>query len=100
MAGTYKMIEIVGCSDESFAEAVRSAVREASRTVRHMDWFEVADMRGAIRDGEVTEYQVTVKIGFKIESGGESEEDEEEPAPTRAAAPAPASTKRGRGRGR
>jgi len=67
MAGTYKVIEIVGTSPIGFAEAVKSAVSEASQTVRHMDWFEVAQQRGSIREGEVQEFQVTVKIGFKIE---------------------------------
>jgi hypothetical protein len=67
MAGTYKMIELVGTSPQSFAEAVKNAVREAAKTVRHMDWFEVIEERGRIRDGEVQEFQVTIKVGFKIE---------------------------------
>jgi flavin-binding protein dodecin len=67
MAGTYKMIEIVGTSPQSFADAVRSGVEEAAKTVRHMDWFEVIDERGRIEDGKVKEFQVTLKIGFKIE---------------------------------
>jgi flavin-binding protein dodecin len=67
MAGTYKMIELVGTSPKSFAEAVKSAVAEASKTVRHMDWFEVVDQRGRVADGKVAEFQVTVKVGFKIE---------------------------------
>ena len=67
MAGTYKMIELVGTSSKSFAEAVRAAVDEASKSVRHMDWFEVIDQRGRIADGKVKEFQVTIKIGFKIE---------------------------------
>jgi len=67
MPGTFKMIELVGTSPNSFAEAVKSAVAEASKTVRHMEWFEVVDERGRIVDGMVTEFQVTVKIGFKIE---------------------------------
>ena len=65
---TYKLIEIVGTSPTSFAEAVKSAIVEASKTVRHMDWFEVVQERGRIADGQVKEFQVTVKIGFKIES--------------------------------
>ncbi len=67
MPGTYKMIEIVGTSPQSFAEAVKAAVVEASKTVHHMDWFEVIDERGRIADGKVQEFQVTVKIGFRIE---------------------------------
>jgi len=67
MPGTYKKIEVVGTSPVSFAEAVKSAVIEASKTVQHMDWFEVTDQRGRIANGVVQEFQVTVKIGFKIE---------------------------------
>ena len=67
MPGTFKLIELIGTSPVSFAEAVKAAVAEASSTVRHMDWFEVVDQRGRIVEGKVTEFQVTVKIGFKIE---------------------------------
>jgi len=67
MAGTYKKIEVVGTSPVSFAEAVKSAVAEAAKSVRHMGWFEVAEQRGAIKDGKVSEFQVTVRIGFKLE---------------------------------
>jgi dodecin len=67
MGGTYKMVEIVGTSPQSFAEAVKAAVVEASKTIRHMDWFEVIDQRGHITAGAVAEFQVTIKIGFKIE---------------------------------
>lgn len=67
MAGTYKKVEIVGTSPVSFAEAVKSAVEEAGKTVRHMDWFEVVEERGRIHDGKVAEFQVTIRIGFKLE---------------------------------
>jgi dodecin len=67
MPGTYKTIELVGTSPTSFAEAVKSAVAEAAATVRHMDWFEVVEERGRITDGKVDEFQVTIKVGFKIE---------------------------------
>ena len=67
MAGTYKITELVGTSPVSFAEAVKSAVAEAAKTLRHMDWFEVVEQRGRIADGKVQEFQVTVKIGFKID---------------------------------
>lgn len=67
MPGTYKKIQIVGTSPVSFAEAVKNAVRDASATVRHMDWFEVVEMRGRLKDGEVAEFQVTVLIGFKLD---------------------------------
>jgi len=67
MAGTYKLLELVGTSKKSFAEAVKAAVEEANKTVRHMDWFEVVSQRGRIADGKVDEFQVTIKVGFKIE---------------------------------
>lgn len=68
MSGTYKKIELVGTSPVSFAEAVKAAVEEASKSVRHMNWFEVVEQRGFIRDGSVAEFQVTIRIGFKIEA--------------------------------
>jgi dodecin len=68
MSGTYKKIELVGTSPVSFAEAVKAAVEEASKSVRHMNWFEVVEQRGFVRDGRVAEFQVTIRIGFKIEA--------------------------------
>jgi flavin-binding protein dodecin len=63
----YKKIEVVGTSPTSFAEATRAAVEEAAKTMRHMSWFEVVEQRGAIRDGKVSEFQVTLRIGFRLE---------------------------------
>lgn len=67
MPGIYKITELVGTSPTSFAEAVKAAVAEAAKTIRHMDWFEVVEERGRIADGKVEEFQVTVKVGFKLE---------------------------------
>jgi flavin-binding protein dodecin len=67
MAGTFKIIELVGTSPAGFAEAVRAAVDQAAKTVRNMSWFEVVEQRGRIDDGKVTEFQVTIKVGFKLE---------------------------------
>jgi flavin-binding protein dodecin len=64
---TFKVIELVGTSPISFAEAVKAAVAEASKTVRNMGWFEVVEERGRIADGAVAEFQVTIKVGFKLE---------------------------------
>jgi dodecin len=64
---SYKKIEIVGTSPNSYADATRAAIDEAGQTVRHMSWFEVVEQRGAIRDGKVTEFQVTLRIGFRLE---------------------------------
>lgn len=67
MPGVYKVTEIVGTSPVSFAEAVKNAVAEAGKTVRHMDWFEVVEQRGRVANGKVEEFQVVIKIGFKLE---------------------------------
>ncbi len=61
------MTELIGTSPVSFAEATKAAVTEAAKTIRHMDWFEVVQETGRIKDGKVEEFQVRVKIGFKIE---------------------------------
>ncbi len=63
----YKKIDVVGTSPTSFADATRVAVEEAAKTVHNMSWFEVVEKRGAIRDGKVAEFQVTIAIGFRIE---------------------------------
>jgi len=67
---TYGVSEIVGTSTESIDDAVRGAVERASRTLRNLDWFEVVGVRGHIEDGRVGHYQVTVKLGFRIEDAG------------------------------
>jgi flavin-binding protein dodecin len=67
MPGTYKITELVGTSPSSFAEAAKAAVAEAAKTVRNMDWFEVVEQRGKIEEGKVKEFQVVLKIGFRIE---------------------------------
>lgn len=67
MPGVYKITEIVGTSPMSFAEAVKVGVAEAAKTIRHMDWFEVVEQRGRIAEGKVEEFQVTLRIGFKLE---------------------------------
>lgn len=64
---TYALSEIVGTSSESVDDAVRNGISRASRTIRHLDWFEVTDIRGHIRDGEVRHFQVTMKVGFRLE---------------------------------
>jgi flavin-binding protein dodecin len=67
MPGTYKITELVGTSPTSFAEATKAAVAEAAKTLRNMDWFQVVEERGRIVDSAVAEFQVTIKIGFRIE---------------------------------
>jgi len=63
----YKMIEIVGSSSESSDDAVRNAIRRAAKSIHNMNWFEVVESRGHIQDGEVAHWQVTLKIGFRLE---------------------------------
>lgn len=63
----WKIIEIIGESDESFANAVRNAVEDAGKTVKQMQWFETTQFRGTIRDGKVSQFQAAVRIGFKVE---------------------------------
>ena len=67
MPGIYKITEVVGTSPISFAEAVKAAVAEAAKTIRNMEWFEVVEERGRIDEGKVKEFQVVLKIGFRIE---------------------------------
>jgi dodecin len=64
----YKVIEIVGSSETSIEEAINVAIEQASKSIRHMDWFEVIQTRGHIVDGKVGHFQVTLKIGFTLES--------------------------------
>lgn len=63
----YKMVEIVGTSGESFEEAVSAGIARAGKTVRHIDWFEVTEMRGRVENGKVAQYQVKMKVGFRLD---------------------------------
>jgi flavin-binding protein dodecin len=63
----WKVIEIVGESKENFADAVRNAVEETGKTVKQMQWFEATSFRGNIQEGKVSQFQVVVKIGFKVD---------------------------------
>ena len=64
---TYKVIELVGSSTTGTDDAISSAIAKASLTIRHMNWFEVVETRGHIVDGKVAHYQVTIKVGFRLE---------------------------------
>ena len=63
----HKKIEVVGTSRQSFADAARIAVARTAKSVRGLEWFEVTELRGRIDGAKVREFQVTLKIGFKIE---------------------------------
>ena len=64
---TYRISEIVGTSSDSINDAVKNGVKRAGETLRHLDWFEVTDIRGQITDTDVSHYQVTMKVGFRLE---------------------------------
>ena len=64
---TYKKIEIVGSSPKSIEDAIDNALTECGKSLHHLEWFEVVDTRGHIVDGKVAHYQVTLKIGMRIE---------------------------------
>jgi flavin-binding protein dodecin len=68
----YKLIEVTGTSITTMEEAVQNAVARASQTIRNMRWFEVIETRGAIADDQVSQWQVTVKIGFALEEDEQS----------------------------
>jgi dodecin len=63
----YKSVEITGSSPEGVTQAIDTAIQKASKTVRNLDWFEVLSVRGQIADGAVAHYQVTMKVGFRLE---------------------------------
>jgi dodecin len=64
----YKLVEVVGSSATGTDDAIRRAIETAASTLRHVDWFEVTETRGHVVDGKVAHFQVTVKVGFRIEA--------------------------------
>ena len=66
MSKVYKVIEVVGCSDKDYNDAIKNAVAEAAKTLKGMAWFEVKEMRGGLKDGAITEYQAIIKVGFRL----------------------------------
>ena len=63
---TYKIVDVVGVSDQSIHQAVRNGLKKAGQTLRNIDWFEVGEIRGAVHNNE-PEFQVTLRIGFRLE---------------------------------
>jgi flavin-binding protein dodecin len=63
---TYKLIELVGVSATSIEEAVQNAISRANQTLKNLDWFEVVEARGLIQDGKVSQFQVKLKVGFRL----------------------------------
>jgi len=64
---TYRVTEIVGTSPDSTDQAIRNGIERAARTLRHIDWFEVTEVRGQVKDGTVEHFQVGLKVGFRLE---------------------------------
>jgi flavin-binding protein dodecin len=63
----YRVTEIVGSSRESVDRAIRNGVERAAQTLRNLDWFEIVEVRGHLQDGAVDHFQVTMKVGFRME---------------------------------
>lgn len=68
---TFKLVELVGSSEESIQQAVRNAIKRASVTLKGLSWFEVTEIRGQIANGNVSQFQVTMKVGFRILDGSD-----------------------------
>ena len=69
MANLYKIIEIIGNSPISYAEASKAAIAEAAKTIREITWYEVENMGGKVKDGAVINFQVKLKVAFKVVEG-------------------------------
>lgn len=70
-AHVYRVTEVVGSSPNGVDDAIRNAIRRASKTVRKVEWFEMVSVRGHVVDGEVGHTQVTIKVGFRLEDPDE-----------------------------
>jgi dodecin len=64
----YKKVQIVGTSARGTDDAIRNAVATAAKTLRHVDWYEVVESRGHVVDGQITQFQVTLNVAFRLES--------------------------------
>ncbi|AII05955.1 hypothetical protein C8E05_2730 [Rhodococcus wratislaviensis] len=65
----YRVVEVVGSSSDSTDAAIKNAIARTNETVRNVEWFEVVETRGHVENGAVAHYQVTVKVGFRVEPG-------------------------------
>ena len=63
----YRVTEVVGSSTEGLDAAVRIVVARAAETLHNLDWFEMTEVRGRIEDGRIAEYQVGLKVGFRLD---------------------------------
>jgi dodecin len=62
----YKVIELVGAAETSMEDAIQNAITRADQTLKNLDWFEVIEARGLIQEGKVSQYQVKLKVGFRL----------------------------------
>ncbi|MEX2290404.1 MAG: dodecin [Mycobacteriales bacterium] len=63
----YRVTEVVGSSDESVQQAIRNGISRVSRTVRNVEWFEATEIRGRVEEGQIAAFQVTLKVGFRLD---------------------------------
>jgi len=66
----YRVTEIVGSSSQNVDAAIRNGLDRANRTLRNLDWFEVTELRGNLKDGAIGYFQVTMKVGFRLDDEG------------------------------
>lgn len=63
----YRRTDLVGSSSKSVSDAIETAIARAAKTLRHIEWFEVDEVRGRVQDGKVAQYQVALRVGFRVE---------------------------------
>ncbi|MFE6617666.1 dodecin [Streptomyces sp. NPDC008086] len=67
---TYRVTDIVGTSPDGVDQAIRNGIERASQTLRNLDWFEVTEVRGQLEEGQIAHWQVTMKVGFRLDDAG------------------------------
>jgi len=65
----YRMVEIVGTSSQGVDDAISNGIARANRTIRNLDWFQVTEIRGHLQEGQIADWQVSMKVGFRLEDG-------------------------------
>ena len=75
IGSTYKVLELVGSSNESIQQGIDGAITRASQTIRNLDWFEVREIRGTIDGDKANWYQVKLGIGFRVDTGDDVGQD-------------------------
>ena len=63
----YRMVEVVGTSPDGVDDAISNGITRASRTIRNLDWFQVTEIRGHLQEGQIADWQVSMKVGFRLE---------------------------------